>query len=480
MKTKKQINKILCFILILSMGSRIYSSNINEPIVLTPTNKQYMEVRAKRVKEIGEENYQVIAQLWVHGLETTGFSIRLDTQNEQLKPSNFESNEYTTNIEEYFKFENELQPHITMLSIPEDENAVLLIGSVNPDVETENQYIVEKEGVGKLLDSTQDTNGVLIGTLSFRSKTRELGENAIRIKTSQTLVPQTGINIMANKYDYYEDERTFKFTQELLSTNAKLSNLTTNLKEITDFNRDIYEYTIQISAIEKEITILPTPEEETATVTINGEEVDIQNGKVVKLNDITAISSKNVIEILVTAEDGQTTQKYKLNVEQLGGFLEGTVKTANNLGTHNATIKVYESSKYIDWKNTSSIDLSEEDLIAKVDTNDVGAFHMILPIGKFDILIDKLGYLDYVIKGVEITQRHTTTMEEKQIIPGDINKDGKVNTYDKSYFLDGLNTAEGSEKYSIAYDYLEDGKVNTYDRTIFLGNFNRTKIIEEN
>lgn len=482
MSLKEQIKKLVCIMLImlisfiLAMNQEVYSSSLEDPIILEPTDSQYLELRAIRVNEIEGADYQVIMQLWAHGLETTGFTFRLGFDETILQPSSLVDNSYTDDNLEYFEFENGLENHMDALGTSEESSSMLFMVSLLNNSESDNQYIVEKEGVGKVLDST--TEDVLIGKMSFRSTSKTLAEDAIILKTSTTASPKTGIKVMANQYDYYENQKLFKFTQNLVSTNAKLSNLTTDLKEITDFNRDKYEYTIQINADKTEITILPTPEEPTSTITINGEEVDVSTGKAIRLSEFSEMTNKTVIEVLVTAEDGKSTQTYKITVEKQGGFVQGMVRTVNTTGTHTATIKIFRSDQYIDWKNTNSTELDEYEMAAQVETEIDGIFQVALPIGKYDILIDKPGYLDYIVKGVEIYQQHTTSIGTKQIVAGDVNKDGIIKATDQSAILKVYGKTDKTSEYNIKYDFIEDGTIKATDYSILLKNYGKSKTIE--
>lgn len=318
----------------------------------------------------------------------------------------------------------------------------------------------------------------MVGEISFKGKTKLLADDVIKLKSSTEEQPKTGIKVMANKYDYYEKASMFRFTQDLISSNAKLSSLTTNLADIPDFDRDKFTYSIQVSAMETEITLFPVPEDKHSIITIDDEIVNVETGIVVPLKNMSEISSRTRIVIDVLAEDGVTTERYILNVEKQGGFLQGAVITANTLGTHHATIKVYRSDQYIDWKNTNSTELDEYELVAQTDTYDDGIFQLVLPIGKYDILIDKAGYLDYIVKGVPITQRNTYSIGNKQITPGDIIKDGIVKLTDKTAFLKAYGTEQGTEGYNEACDFVEDGIIKLTDQSIFLKNYGLEKTIE--
>lgn len=484
MSFKKQIKRLVCSMLIilisfiLAMNKEVYSS-LDNPVILEPSDSQKIELRAVRVNELESNDYQILMQLWAHDLETKGFTIRIAFDSTIMKLSSLDGNTYTDDYTQYFRFENELGNNMDALGISEDESTLLFMTSLLTDGEMtgENPYIVEKEGIGKVLDSTGE-NGTLIGTISFRSTSKVLAEDAIKLKTSTEELPKTGIKVMANEYDYYENQKLFIFTQQLVSTNAKLSNLTTDLKEVTDFNRDKYEYTIQVPGNKTEINILPTPEESTSVITINGEVVDISTGKTVKLRGLSEISNKTEIEILVTAEDGKATETYKLIVEKQGGFIQGQVRTVNTTGIHHATIKIYRSDQYIDWKTLNSPDLEEYEIVGQVETEDDGIFQLVLPTGKYDILIDKPGYLDYVVKNVEIFQQHTTSIGTKQISPGDIDKDGVVKATDQQALLKVYGESSASSKYDTKYDFIEDKVIKATDYSILLKYYGKKKIIE--
>lgn len=160
MNFRKEIKKVVCSMLILLvsfilvMEDKVYSSGIDDPIILQPTNNQYIELKAVRAFEFSKEDFQITMQVWVHGLETTGFTVRLNYDNSILQPSSFEDNTITTDSTKFFRFSNGLEVNMDMLSINEDESTMLLLAAVKDYEETENPYIVEKEGIGKVLDGT--------------------------------------------------------------------------------------------------------------------------------------------------------------------------------------------------------------------------------------------------------------------------------------------------------------------------------------
>ena len=283
---------------------------------------------------------------------------------------------------------------------------------------------------------------------------------------------------MANDYDYYEKETLFKFTQQLISANPRLSDLTTDLADIPDFERTKYEYTIQVPAHKTSITVFATPEDETSVSTINGEIVDKENGLAVPLEGFTDLINTQDIEVLVTAEDGKSTQTYTITVEKLGGFVKGTVITDNGYGIHKSTVKFYRTDLQIDWTTLNSTDLGEYEVTNEIVTEEDGTFEIILPIGTYDMLIEKQGYLDYIVKEIEVLQQYKTPVKDKKIIAGDIIKDGIIDSYDKAILTAAYNFSEGTEQFNIGCDYWEDGVIDSYDKAIFTANNLKGKIIE--
>lgn len=481
---------IICLILtilssfILTMNKEVYSGTLEDPTILKPSSNQHIELRARKVRELDGKNYQIIVQLWAHNFETPSFSFRIQypsTWHPSVLEKNERVNENTEDVEEFFKFENGLENCMDTLGILEDETTLLFSTSVLMEEEMTgtNPNIIKKNEINLLNSVKKD--GVLVGEFSFSSETKDINLNDIKLKPGNqvgniTLAPKTGIKVMANKYDYYEESGIFQFTIDLLATDAKLKILNTDLVEIEDFDRNIYEYTIEVPAHKQEIKIIAIPESETATARIKEEIVDREEGLVVPLNKISETNNITQIDIVVTAEDGETTKTYVLNVKKVGGLIEGRVITENNT-THHSTIKFYESSLNINWKSLSSIQLEDMGYkpITQIDTNDDGTFSAELPIGEFDILIDKPGYLDYIVTKNQVYQQVITDIQDKSILGGDIDKDGVVRGPDQKIFLQAFGDQELFDERA---DYIEDGIIKGPDQKVFLKNFGKGKTIE--
>ena len=126
---------------------------------------------------------------------------------------------------------------------------------------------------------------------------------------------------------------------------------------------------------------------------------------------------------------------------------------------------------------------SEEELelyetVKTKKTNNDGSYSIGLSPGKYDLLIDKPGYLHYVVKNITITDKGTIDLGEATMIAGDINKDGMVDLMDMTTLNDNYGAVEGaSENYNINLDYTEDGIVDLTDMTIINNNYGQLKTI---
>ncbi len=91
-------------------------------------------------------------------------------------------------------------------------------------------------------------------------------------------------------------------TTESKSTEAKLSNLEITPNDFKGFKKNIYKYTHEVPNSVSEITVVATP--------VKGAKVTSGTGKV------TLKEGNNEIKVNVMAEDGKTTQTYKLTIKR--------------------------------------------------------------------------------------------------------------------------------------------------------------------
>jgi hypothetical protein len=94
------------------------------------------------------------------------------------------------------------------------------------------------------------------------------------------------------------------------STNANLSNLVLSGINLT-FTSDTTSYIASIDNSVTSLTVTPTAADSTATITVN--EATVVSGST--SNPIPLAIGNNIINIIVTAQDGTTTKAYTINVK---------------------------------------------------------------------------------------------------------------------------------------------------------------------
>ena len=98
----------------------------------------------------------------------------------------------------------------------------------------------------------------------------------------------------------------------------------------------------------------------------------------------------------------------------------------------------------------------------------------------YDVVITKLGYLDYRITDVEVKQGEKTQLEPYNLIAGDVVKTGQIEIDDLVAINDnmGVVITEENRAEKAIYDLNEDGKVDRLDRDILKKNYGKKNNIE--
>jgi len=182
---------------------------------------------------------------------------------------------------------------------------------------------------------------------------------------------------------------------------------------------------------------------------------------------ISAIIMLNILGVYEARADGGS------------GYIAGSICAEQNYeDVHIAKIYVFPIDK-VNWANVSDYrDTSSSygtlsgamlsQKICETETNSDGTFSIELPAGEqYDLLIDKGGYLDYVIANVEVMPGLTTNLGEKIIQVGDINKDAVIDGSDvagvkNATVLAFFSTQERIDNKNV-YDLDEDGEIGVSD-----------------
>ena len=149
---------------------------------------------------------------------------------------------------------------------------------------------------------------------------------------------------------------TTKPEEEAKSSNAMLSGLTVDVEGLSpEFNKDTDNYTLQVGSDVEAIQITATPEDENATVQVQGNE-NLQEGE-------------NTVTITVTAEDG-TTKVYTITVNK------GNVEQVASLGLSTLTIAGIDMEEVFSpttYEYTIEINQDVSELEITAEPNEEGA-----------------------------------------------------------------------------------------------------------
>lgn len=421
--------------------------SIAESKLVEPTEDQFLELRAVKVTNIDGKDKQVIFELWAHEIEFKGFDVRFSYDGTHFAPSNITTNEYTDDETEFFKFESEFSDCLELFTVPytgTSTGGMRAVVSFNPPI-SESEHIKNKENVGMIVDSS---GSVLLGTLSFRTTLDKFDISSFKLETSDTTSPKTGIKIIIDGSTYYENQSTFRFTDKSASRNADLSNIKLsngneddeNYKEYAlnpSFDKNTLEYTTELLEYVDKVNLEVTKDDEKSSIVIkqpkhdeNGNLVFEDDGSTIVYEETSLDDLKNeivlnklgepdtVIELKVTAEDEVTTKTYKITIHRPYGTIKGSIHTVNSNDVHIADVKVYNNSDQIDWENISSHDeLDNYKTVLNKKTNEDGTYEIKVIPGNYDVLIDKVAYLDYIVTTIQVNENDEIDLDNVELIP---------------------------------------------------------------
>ena len=421
--------------------------SIAESKLVEPTENQFFELRAVNVTNIEGKDKQVIFELWAHEIEFKGFDVRFSYDGTHFAPSNINTNEYTDDETEFFKFESEFSDCLELFTVPytgTSTGGMRAVVSFNPPI-SESEHIKNKENVGMIVDSS---GSVLLGTLSFRTTLDKFDISSFKLETSDTTSPKTGIKIIIDGSTYYENQSTFRFTDKSASRNADLSNIKLsngnkddeNYKEYAlnpSFDKNTLEYTTELLEYVDKVNLEVTKDDEKSSIVIkqpkhdeNGNLVFEDDGSTIVYEETSLDDLKNeivlnklgepdtVIELKVTAEDEVTTKTYKITIHRPYGTIKGSIHTVNSNDVHIADVKVYNNSDQIDWENISSHDeLDNYKTVLNKKTNEDGTYEIKVIPGNYDVLIDKVAYLDYIVTTIQVNENDEIDLDNVELIP---------------------------------------------------------------
>ena len=450
----------MLIVAIIFLISIIIKTNIVQATTLKPSNNQCIEMRAVEVKEVKDNEKQLIFELWANDIDFKGFDVRFAYDSSNYLLSNLTTNVETDDENEYFDFENEFDGKLDITTIPyssENTAGIRMIISFDPPVE-DSENIKDKT----LISSGKS---VLLGKMSFKMKADTLDISNFRLIEDQTTSPTTGIKINVNIQDSYEEQSTFIFTNKTTSSDATLNNLilSTGIEGSEDYTYKKYdltpifdkqnkEYSLELNEYINEMNIeaevsdekstmkikVPTKDEDGQTIIYEEKELLNKTKMPVTLNKLG--EPDTLIEVIVTAEDGKTQETYKISIHRPYGTIKGSIKYDTIEENENPDINkttdlnIYKTGKF-NWDELKDIfgeiyenpktydDLDQIEKDQYEQSNADGSYEIYVIPGTYDLQIDKKGFLDCIIKNIEVTENEVIDLENKVLIAGDINRD---------------------------------------------------------
>ena len=189
------------------------------------------------------------------------------------------------------------------------------------------------------------------------------------------------------------------------------------------------------------------------------------------------VDNQNSSESTVFTSDESLSSFTGFTESSAYGTIKGSVTTLNFEGIHKANIRVYKKGT-INWNNLSKYDnLEQIKTIENIVTNDDGTYEIQLAPGKYDILIDKAGYLDHIITDIKIKEGTEIVLDNKDLVAGDVNKDGCIDIEDLIIVNEVYGFVDGNSDYTISADFNNDGMIEYEDLTVVNENYDQIRKI---
>ena len=402
-------------------------------------------------------------------------------------------------------------------------NGIRAIFSFNPPVE-EREHIIDKEGIGKVVNTD---GGVLLGKMSFQMTADVFDATWFNLVATEDTSPRTGIKINIDGTHYYEEQSTFRFTDETASKDSSLSNLIVSTGEIDKtepdkstykeyeytptFNKEtfnyelkLYEYidTMDIKAITTDSNAtmkikVPKRNEnnklvyDTDGTTIIYEEKDIESNAPFKLTLNKLGESDTAITIITTAEDTKTQSNYELVIKRPYGTIKGSVQLGENLRKSTeltygidldylSDIKIYKY-KDINWEELLNglISFDDFDLINPqtqgISNKEDGSYELFVIPGVYDTYMETKGFTQCVVTQINVKENEIVDIGSNILYEGDVVRDGVIDLNDLTMEGDLLRSQVGDGKYQEYYDFHKKGMVNLDDLTCVSTNLKARK-----
>lgn len=507
---KKMLVIIVCLMMLFLF---FFAMTDAKAATIEPDSASQIEFKATSLEEKNGKK-QLTVEIWLHQLNFKGIDLRLNYDTSLLALSDVSTNELIDldsilAIPSCFQFENGFHGYMDMFAFEQVSGELRTVFSIlmEDEITSTNSYLIDDVSIEK---QVQIPDFVLFGKLTFQIIGEgEITTSSLKLKEGATS-PKTGIKVNVNGTDSYEAQSLFAFHLALASENANLSNLESNFDTIDEFLPDTTEYTAILLQNLKEVEITATLEDETATmkakipkVDVDGniqydeenkliyEEIDIESGIAFKVPLNKLGEETIVVQIIVTAEDKETTKTYALTIERPYGTIRGSILLDNvreslqSLGInveYDANAILYETGMFpwedlYDAYNPEALKYDDLELVNKIEEvitdPQTGEYEIKVVPGAYDLLLDKKGYLSQVIKNIVIQDGDVIELGENKILAGDVSRDGIVGLEDVTEIYSRFDALEGEENYAEQYDIGHKGYVGYEDVTFIYANYDQ-------
>jgi len=355
----------------------------------------------------------------------------------------------TTNVSVSVKSETGKVEKYTVTIIKKSADTSLAMIKVN-DIEIVAPYEVDikklDNKVKVYVKATNDQAKVKIADeeaeLSESTAILDIELNQDKIVIPVTVTAQNG-----------KDKQSYNITLTRVSNDVAIKEILVN-NEVVDL--DTLEYIVKnVNTADIKVTT----QSETAKVSIDDAEPTINVATATVDTKLTTVRT-----ITVTAEDG-TTKEYSLTLIKKV-TIEGKITDENIVGEHIATITVYQTED----TRVEGDSTDPREVISTVQTNVDGSYEIVLEPGIYDVVFTKPGYLSHRITKIDITDGLGATLDDVNMIAGDVVEDGEIAIGDLVDIRDNFgDVTEGKEK----YDLNGDGVINSLDRNILKANYGK-------
>ena len=114
----------------------------------------------------------------------------------------------------------------------------------------------------------------------------------------------------------------------------------------------------------------------------------------------------------------------------------------------------------------------------ETDGND-GSYRLYVIPGKYDLILERIGFLAHVVKGITVNENDVIDIDNKILIEGDVDRSGVISLADIVEVVDRLDTADGDGIYDSRCDFGQKGFIALSDIVSVVDNMDMLINIEE-